>query len=70
MKLPRIGYLFLKYKFGSKLVLSALQVQHKMMKLPRIAYSLYKCKVGSNLVLSASQVQQAMMNYLELLTHC
>ena len=56
MKLPSMGHSLHEYQFGSMLVLSALQVQHKMMKLPRIAYSLFKCKVGSNLVLSASQV--------------
>ena len=56
MKFPRIGHSLPKYKFGYKLVLSASQVQHKMMKIPRIAYSLFKCKSGSSLVLSASQV--------------
>ena len=56
IKLPRMGHSLHEYRFGSKLVLSASQVQHKMMKLPKIGYSLFKCKVGSNLVLSASQV--------------
>ena len=48
MKFPRIGHSLPKYKFGSKLVLSASQVQHKMMKLPKIGYSLFKCKFGSS----------------------
>ena len=49
IKLPRTGYLILKYQYGPKLLQFALKLWHKMIKLPRTGYPMPKYQFGSQI---------------------